>query len=811
MMNVEIENRAGASRAWIWPALLILAACAGATIARAVESTWIGQDGVWSAPANWDTNNPPDGGGESALVPAYAGSCTISLDYSIYPDRVRLLNPSGTLLLGGWSIWPQTDAGIENHGTMVADGAASLYRYLYNAAGASVVVNQGQELRLLQPSIVNDGRILLNDTASGNAYLDVMEHLVLSGSGEILLNGDDYNDCIYAYYGHNFTQAAGHTIRGGGGIALNMLNQGTIDGDNPAVPLTLFSNPKTNEGLLRASNGGQLLIANIPVYNAGGTIRPDGGTVVINGSSAEISGGTIDGTPGSALVSEGGFLTGVNLTSAARVDVPTGQYLFLRGDQITNDGTIRLNAQGTGDAYIDVRSYLTLAGAGEILLNGDDANDILYAYYGHTLTQGAGHRIHGVGTIALPLVNHGEITADNPGGPLILASYNKTSDGLIRATNGAQLEIAGITITNTGGTIRTDGGAVLLRNSSAIYGGTVRAAAGAITLTTWGRIQEATVDAAPGQPIEIANGYLGDVTLAEPVQVNIHPDMTLRLDGTQIVNNGTVLLNPEGTGDAWIDVRGEIVLSGTGEILLHGDNRNDYIYATYGHSFTQAAGHTIRGRGGIVLNMLNQGTIDADDPLVPLTLFSNPKTNQGLIRASNGAELLIDGIGINNDGGTIRPDGGTVVLNGWSARISGGTIEGGQGSALVSRGGFMNDLTIAESAMVDIPSGQYLYLDGTRITNDGTIRINREGTGDAYVDVHSYLTIDGAGDILLHGDDQNDWLYAYYGHTLTQGPSHRIHGNGAVRCPLVSFGTVAADSSGDALRVDASTFTNSGT
>jgi hypothetical protein len=60
---------------------------------------------------------------------------------------------------------------------------------------------------------------------------------------------------------------------------------------------------------------------------------------------------------------------------------------------------------------------------------------------GFVLTSATGHTIHGTGVVALPLANHGTVSADVAGRRLRLSGWGKSNDGTFEAVNGAELGV----------------------------------------------------------------------------------------------------------------------------------------------------------------------------------------------------------------------------------------------------------------------------------------------------------------------------------------------------------------------------------
>jgi len=77
------------------------------------------------------------------------------------------------------------------------------------------------------------------------------------------------------------------------------VNQGTVDAAGGTV--TLNVRDKTNEGLVRARDGGTLAISGITVQNAGGVIEAGAGST-LNLSSATVVGGRLEGAGAGQVV-----------------------------------------------------------------------------------------------------------------------------------------------------------------------------------------------------------------------------------------------------------------------------------------------------------------------------------------------------------------------------------------------------------------------------------------------------------------------------------------------------------------------------
>ncbi len=772
--------------------MMLIAICLNLSLAGVVagaqEMTWITTNGNWGTAANWDPPNVPDTGAESALIPDGGGAYAITLDLNFAVGRIRALNPSATINLGGRQIHLEGAEGLVNHGILRTNATSQVWGHIENAPPARTIVEPGCTLYLHGPTLLNDGEILVNEQGTGDAALDIAHAVNLSGSGEILLNGDNENDRISSYYGDVLTQQAGHTIRGFGAITAPFVNHGTIAADRSGGFLRLSgNNDKTNDGLFRASNGGELQIqGTCTVANAGGTIFADGGNVLFY-SNAHIAGGTLDCSGSSVFKSQNGWIQDATITGNGWVDAATGYNLYLDGTEVVNDGTIRVNDTGTGNASIDVRADLSVTGAGEILLNGDDQNDAIVAYYGHTLTQGAGHTIHGFGAITVPFVNHGTVDADRPGGYIRISGAQKWNDGLLRASGGGEIQVNNCTIQNAGGTLFADGGNVVLENQAKIVGGTIRRSGSSV--------------------LKARNGWITDGMIAEGAWVDAATGYNLYASGSQLVNDGTIRLNDTGSGDAWIDFRADLSLTGGGEILMNGDDFNDYIWSYYGHTLTQEADHTIHGKGRIFLPFTNRGTVRADSANVPLRVQTSAFNNQGVCEAAGAAQLQIHQTPLNYvarrlTGGTwIARTNSSIVLNGAPVDTANATILlDGPNSNIYRDYSASNGL--ANLVMIG-PAGDFTIQNGRDFSTAGDLTVSRGrlsvGTGSTLI-VNGHFTQTGIAEVDLGHTCINGILAASMSPVSITGG--RLAGSGTIQNSVECSGGVAPGSPAGTLAIN---------
>lgn len=240
----------------------------------------------------------------------------------------------------------------------------------------------------LSGSIENFGTISLESVGSATA-LDLAENTTLSGTGELVL-GNRTTIRLSSLGGDKvLTNAAGHTIRGGGTIgfgggSLGLFNQGLIDADD-SVALTINPNatlgPVVNTGTMRASGAGGLVLT-------GGSFDNQGLVEAVNGSSVSYT------TSGITLNNQSG-----NLALGSWRVAGDGSTIDIRGPAIEqNTAEIILDGAGSQFRSIDLFTTETL----EESLGSNNSGGILRILGGRDYTvQNASNFLNNWGLIEL--------------------------------------------------------------------------------------------------------------------------------------------------------------------------------------------------------------------------------------------------------------------------------------------------------------------------------------------------------------------------------------------------------------------------
>lgn len=418
-----------------------------------------------------------------------------------------------------------------------------------------------------------------------------------------------------------------------------------------------------------------------------------------------------------------------NLTNSGTLRVGTG-VLAIHGTTILNNGVLTflgngMNNSGAIDDVYEIVGDTTLTGPGVLLLAEPAESALLGA---GTLTNDFFHTIRGRGVIGVNLTNRSVLLAEN--GRLSFTANVNNAKGTVAAHNDGELFLG------TGATI--SGGVLEAWTPTTISG---PAGAGGLleNLRTAGTFRAATT----------ALGLAGTITN--------NGTLTFLADG---VNNFG------GVDDAYA-VAGTATLAGMGELVLVEPGESGLLG---GGVLTNAADHTIRGRGIIGVSVINQGAIRAENGRLSLTAH------------------------VNNAGGTIASDDGGELFLGTDVAISGGAVDATSPMTVAGpagAGGRLENLATTGTIRVATTA---LSLNGT-ITNNGTLTFlangvnNFGGVDDAYA-VAGAATLAGTGELVLVEPGESGLLG---GGVLTNGADHTIRGQGSVGVELVNQGLLRAE------------------
>jgi hypothetical protein len=471
----------------------------------------------------------------------------------------------------------------------------------------------GNTLAYSGDGITNNGVITVNHNAGNltTAFRADALAVTVGGTGTIRLNAFSGNvdtaQMNSINGGFALTLSANQTVDGTGSIRVLATNNGLIDANVAGRAIALRQFAKTNNGTMRARNGGTLSFEGVSVANANGQIVADGAGSLAAYSGTAVTGGTVAATNGaSGSVSDSTFN---GLTLSGPHQVVSGSTLAVAGPGITNNGliTVNHNAANLTCALRNDADGTTIGGTGTVRLNAN-VNNLDTAQFSSingnfVMTTGPSHTVDGTGSIRLNLISNGLIDANVTGRAIALRQFPKTNNGTMRSRNGGTLSFEGIQVANANGQIVADGaGSTAVYGSSGITGGSVSAINGGLGA--------------------IANSTFSNLALSGPHQVN--SGTVLAIAGSGITNNGSIVVNHDGANLSTqfrLDVLAATI-GGTGLVQLNANpaNLDTAQMNTLNGNFVLTMGpdQTLTGLGRIRVNMVNQGTISPGSAGTPV-------------------------------------------------------------------------------------------------------------------------------------------------------------------------------------------------
>ena len=631
-------------------------------------------------------------------------------------------------------------------------------------AAGSTYTASNNSVTYLAGTIVNDGTIALDGGGNGT---ELRVHgggtTTLTGGGAVSLSNSTNNTIRDADNGTGTLINVGNTITGSGDIgsgemSLDNRAAGVIDADQ-ATPLILQPNNSgySNEGLLEATAAGTLELIGSHFTQTGGTIVADGPGSAVVLINTTVTDGTLTTTSGGAVDSGGNTtdtLDAVTITAGSTYTASNNSVTYLIGT-IVNDGTIALDAGGNGtELRIPGGGTTTLTGGGTVSLSNSTNNTIRDADNGTGTLINVNNTITGSGTIGngqMSLDNQAEGVIDADQATALILNPNGggySNEGLLEATAAGTLVLSGSHFTQTSGTIEADGAlAAVALAGTTVTGGTLNTVGG-------GAIESSgnTTDTLANLTISAGSTYTGA------------NNTVTYLAGT-IVNSGTIALDGGGNGtELRIPGGGTTTLTGGGLVSLSNSNNNTIRDADNGNGTLINVDNTITGSGDIgngqmALDNKSAGVIDADQP-VALVLQPNGSgyTNEGLLEATAGGTLDLNGSHFTQTGGTIDADGSGATVELTNTTVTGGTLTTQSGGAFESGGNTTNalaDVTISAGSTYSGSNNSVTYLDGT-ILNAGTIALDGAGNGtELRIPGGGTTTLTGGGTVSLSDSSNN--------------------------------------------------------
>jgi hypothetical protein len=620
----------------------------------------------------------------------------------------NVVNTGANITASGTGSIVDLDGVTITGGTLTASGGAALTTSgtttlsgLTIGTGTTYPVADGTTTVLVGP-ITNNGTIQMTGGGGNNAILNIGSNLTLSGP-VTLSTATGGGDAIIQQGSGGLTLTTTGTITGAGIIGnngLTVVNSGTVNANTTAgvAGITLNGGGTiTNTGLLEATNGATLTVAN-NVVNSGANITASGAGSVVDLDGVSITGGTLTASGGGALTTAGTTtLTGVTTASGTIYPVAGGTTTVLVGP-FTNGGTIVMTGGNGNNATLDIGSNLTLGGT--VTLSTATIGGGTYiqqASGGLTLTNAG--TIQGAGTIGnnglvvvngtTGIIDANAIASAGQSNQLLLNGGGITNMGLLEATNGATLTVAN-NVVNTGANITASGtGSVVDLAGVTITGGTLTASGGGALETT-------------------GNNTLTGVTIATGTTYPVAGGTTTVLNGP-ITNNGIITVAGGGGSNAILDVGNSQTLGGTVTLSVASGGGSAYIQ---------------QGSGGLTLT--NAGTIQGTGTI-----------------GNNGLAV------VNSAGATIAANtagGGTLLLNGGAGFTNSGTLQVASGDLLqVDTGTFTNfSGTTLKGGSYNVSGTLQIYNLGTAggeiKSNDANLTLSAPGAAVEDADGNNALS-----------------------------------------------------------------------
>jgi hypothetical protein len=308
--------------------------------------------------------------------------------------------------------------------------------------------------------------------------------------------------------------------------------------------------------------------------------------------------------------------------------------------------------------------------------------------------------------------------------------------------------------------------------------------------------------------LDVADGVAGlavgssdSLTFPTPSNTN----NGLSISGSSITNSGQIIMAaPVQFGSTGLNLSssGTVILSGRGTITLQA---NSFGGDSIGGSAILLNRSTIQGGGGLdmTFNNAKAGVINANESGVQLVVGRNnsqgPSTNTGLMQATDGGQLVMGSLTLNNVGGTIKAagknsyvqlegegQGGETFTGGTWTTANGGAIQVVDSSALLDG---TNGNTITNSGTMQLvdgaphPGGNFQGV----LMNKGTLQILSRGNGVGLnIPGGQTFTLTGAGSLTMGDGTANAYNNQDYISGATFVNQQTVQGTGAI-LNLTSF------------------------
>jgi len=590
-------------------------------------------------------------------------------------------------------------------------------------------------------TITNNGTLsFILDSSNQSSSID--QHLfiemgtsaTLSGDGQVVFNGSETGIQGFSTMSATLINDTDHTITGAGAFRDIQVN---------------------NSGVIRPSFG-SITAVNATIRGTGLIDIADNGTLFLD-SAALIENTTIRGVAGSTLSAafSNGTLRNLVLSGNLIYGSSNLSSISLSGT-INNTGILSFanDVTDNSSSVIDLRFFVdpgpvgpTIAGGGQIVLNGSETGFQGAGFQVSTMTNGPEHTIGGAGTFQ-------EISVDNHGvvqpsfGDMVLIDAELRGAGTIDiASNGGLVINTGAAVRNT--TVHGTQGSVIDANSGS---GTMRD----LTLTG------ALIYGRSGTSSTTIAGVITNSSELAFAQDSIN-NSSSTVDQRFFVESG-----PSGAS-----------IEGSGRITLNGNETGFQGAGSSFSSLTNGPDHTVTGNG---------------------TIRNLRLVNLGIVSPSSG-EMLLTGAEIRGDGVVQIAGDGVLLLNDGSI-ANNTTINGVSGSIIgsLSGQGEMRDLTLTGNLIYGLGARSTIMIAG-EITNNSQLTFTLDTTNQdsGAIDQRFFVasgpagaSISGSGRLVLNGSETGIQGAGATFSTMANGATHTLAGSGTVEdIRIINRGTIS--------------------
>ncbi|TYM00300.1 hypothetical protein FXB40_00190 [Bradyrhizobium rifense] len=573
---------------------------------------------------------------------------------------------AGTIevLTGALAIGPGST--VDNSsGNVIVDAALTL-------SGATIsggAIKGAGSIDVTGASTINGGATLSTSAVTADAKL-TLDGITVSGS-VITDNASIELDNTVKLQGGARIQGASASAKG------PITNTGTLE---IAGAATLLNDIVTNNGTVQVDDGKTLTLSGTEI--TGGTINnysgASGGAIAVSGDSA------IDGH---ATLNKGGVTVASDVTLT--LDDAT-----VAGTAITSHGTVKvdgskkltLNGASLTGGTLTVSGTLDSTGTTTITDANISNNYLLESTLGGLLALVAT-------TSTTAITNGGTLRAN--GAELDINGEAVTNTGTLAAINDGTLKLISNIVTNTDGTVSAESGSTLDLQDATIDGGTVTIA-GTLESTGTSTIDNADITVANTGAISVTSGML----TIDPTTIHAITNHGLM----QVVTGGTLKL----TTATSANTGGTVSVDGTSKLYLTDVSIN-------GGSLTNAGNLYSVGLNTVTGGVTNTGTVEIQSGTLNL---SGGLKGVGTLIIDDKATLELGGA----DAQTVTFAGGTNTLQ--LDKVAGQSFTGTIAGTSSKDGTF----TITGAANISTSSGDALDFTASGGTSGGNVVLTPTGT-----------------------------------------------------------------------------------